>query len=636
MRDYGIDPVVWGGAAECAHEWGDEQPAVKPGQVPDRKSGNTAIADGQRQSRGCWCVKCGAWLGSLGSEPTPDLFVANMVEVFRGVWRVLRDDGVCVVNMGDCYDAGTRSTRDYSPNVKHGYWNNPNIDQRVSGGLKPKDLLGMPWRVALALQADGWVLRSAIPWMKRAPMPESCVDRPTTAHEMVFLLTKATWKGRDAGSFVRISDADARWLALLFDTEGNVSVKKYKRPDMEAAYGCQVAFANTSRELIERARSIVGAGSVAVRPGKNSPVYYWQLAHRKAADLLRRIYPFLIVKQRQARVAIHIQDTLAGSERDRRSKEGRLRGRCRDDDYTEELERCWAAMKELNHFGTPDISWAPEPPTGRWEPNRYFWDGYAVRKTHKTIGDNAAHAFGPKAQADGRGARATQGNAHSFHAAGRNLRTTDISRDVAAEALVFWQRADKALRTGGVVTDEDGEFLSITTASEGLKAAHFATYPRALVRPFVMAGTSERGCCAECGAPWERVVEKSGGTLGSSWHDHADDGYAGMSQYDPSKQAGGVGQATDASGSKYSVNATGWRPTCTCDAGEPVPCTVLDPFFGAGTTGLVAQELGRRFIGCEIKAEYAEIAVNRLRAGGDEKLMGEFVAAEKNGQGVLL
>jgi len=76
-------------------------------------------------------------------------------------------------------------------------------------------------------------------------------------------------------------------------------------------------------------------------------------------------------------------------------------------------------------------------------------------------------------------------------------------------------------------------------------------------------------------------------------------------------------------------------PSCTCDAGEPVPCQVLDPFFGSGTVGLVAQQLGRRFIGCEIKEAYTEIAVRRLRAGGDQKLMAEFAGAEKAKQEVL-
>src|SRR6202000_3151561 len=122
---------------------------------------------------------------------SPDEFVAEMVGVFREVRRVLRDDGTLWLNLGDSYESGTRATRDYSKTTKHGYWNNPVINLRVSGGQKPKDLLGIPWMVAFALRADGWYLRSDIIWAKPNPMPESVTDRPTSSHEHVFLLTKS-------------------------------------------------------------------------------------------------------------------------------------------------------------------------------------------------------------------------------------------------------------------------------------------------------------------------------------------------------------------------------------------------------------------------------------------------------------
>jgi len=107
------------------------------------------------------------WRGQLGCEPTPDLYVEHMVAVFREVWRVLRDDGTLWVNLGDCYASSG------------------------GGGLKAKDLVGIPWRVAFALREDGWYLRRDIIWAKPNPMPESIKDRPTTAHEYVFLFSKA-------------------------------------------------------------------------------------------------------------------------------------------------------------------------------------------------------------------------------------------------------------------------------------------------------------------------------------------------------------------------------------------------------------------------------------------------------------
>lgn len=186
------------------------------------------------------------WVGCLGLEPTPDLFVAHMVEVFAEVRRVLRPDGTCWVNLGDCYASGagkvgespgggeqgarwrgdvdrirddkrgyrgdrlangrgehsgevqrkkTRATRDGSHAGKHtgmaalGPMTQPN--RMPTPGLKPKDLVGIPWRVAFALQATGWWLRADIIWAKPNPMPESVRDRPTKSHEYLFLLSKS-------------------------------------------------------------------------------------------------------------------------------------------------------------------------------------------------------------------------------------------------------------------------------------------------------------------------------------------------------------------------------------------------------------------------------------------------------------
>jgi DNA modification methylase len=131
--------------------------------------------------------------GQIGLESTPEAYVARMVEVFREVRRVLRDDGTCWVNLGDSYYAGGWECRRANA-VGNG---SMPPESRKSGiaskidGLKVKDLVGIPWRVAFALQADGWWLRQDIIWHKPNPMPESVTDRCTKAHEYVFLLTKS-------------------------------------------------------------------------------------------------------------------------------------------------------------------------------------------------------------------------------------------------------------------------------------------------------------------------------------------------------------------------------------------------------------------------------------------------------------
>lgn len=152
----------------------------------------------------------------IGLEPTPDAYVAEMVSVFREVRRVLADDGVLWLNLGDSYaGSGKGGNPADSPHQKQrtnsgsltviGNTAREAANTRGPGddrlfGAKPKDLLGIPWRVAFALQADGWYLRADIIWHKPNPMPESVTDRPTKAHEYVFLLTKSARYFYDAAA----------------------------------------------------------------------------------------------------------------------------------------------------------------------------------------------------------------------------------------------------------------------------------------------------------------------------------------------------------------------------------------------------------------------------------------------------
>jgi len=133
--------------------------------------------------------------GQMGLEETPDAYVASMVELFREVWRVLADDGTLWLNLGDSYAGGGGGNYNKTGVSQAGGQHITNVRNRSSWlesvGAKPKDLLGIPWRVAFALQADGWYLRSDIIWHKPNPMPESVTDRPTKSHEYLFLLTKS-------------------------------------------------------------------------------------------------------------------------------------------------------------------------------------------------------------------------------------------------------------------------------------------------------------------------------------------------------------------------------------------------------------------------------------------------------------
>jgi DNA modification methylase len=137
------------------------------------------------------------WVGELGAEPTPDEFVSHLVDIFREVRRVLKNEGTLWLNMGDSY-AGRggmqgipEGHRSISMNHREKYQMEEDPKRNAGAfGLKKKDLVGIPWKAAFALQADGWFLRSDIIWSKPNPMPESVTDRPTRAHEYVFLLSK--------------------------------------------------------------------------------------------------------------------------------------------------------------------------------------------------------------------------------------------------------------------------------------------------------------------------------------------------------------------------------------------------------------------------------------------------------------
>jgi DNA modification methylase len=342
------------------------------------------------------------------------------VQIFREVRRVLRPDGTLWLNIGDTYSA-------QQINKMKDVWTGIVPERKT--GLPEKNLCGIPFRLALALQADGWWLRSDIIWAKPNPMPEPCTDRPTRSHEYIFLLTK-------------------------------------------------------------------------------SAKYFWDQA---------------AVRENNSQGAI-------------------------------------------KRFGkNPSIS----------------------VNNRKYEGIQSLAALGSKTPV--------------WFSNGRNLRSV-------------W-----------------------TIVTQPFPGAHFATFPTKIVEICIKAGTSEKGCCPQCSAPWERVVEKKGGTIGKSWHPHVADKIEGQSQKGI-YPGGGLEASKDKNGNYYLINFLGWRPTCKCgkskqppdirrhpDSGgggiweidyepEPIPCTVLDPFSGSGTTLLVAAKMGRQAIGCELSADYVEMSRQRLQA----------------------
>lgn len=224
LRRYDAPDAVWGDHEWCPHPfgWAEESHRGTTGGKSEKQMSNRGSFVGETyegsrrwqhegtsrdESPEQWtklaitsgtCPTCGAWKGQLGLEPTPELFVEHTLEWLRAVRRVLRPDGVCWLNIGDGY--ASSKLKEYG---SRGYddpgWSNES-SRKPPPGLKAKDLVLMPERIALAAQADGWWIRKRIVWSKPNAMPESATDRPTSAHETIWMLTKAKsyWYDQEA------------------------------------------------------------------------------------------------------------------------------------------------------------------------------------------------------------------------------------------------------------------------------------------------------------------------------------------------------------------------------------------------------------------------------------------------------
>lgn len=216
-----------------------------------------------------WGLRDYGIAGQLGLEPTPEEYIEKMVLIFRELRRALREDGTLWLNLGDSYNGypgngGRPQTIDKLQNDK--YVKRPSGYGLATIALKPKDLVGIPWRVALALQADGWYLRSDIIWSKPNPMPESVTDRPTKAHEYLFLLTK------EARYFY-----DAEAIRETQNWNGQSGLKNY-------------------RLYAENGRVDEGMNSNGVNPAGRNKRTVWEIATQPYPEAHFATYPEALVE----------------------------------------------------------------------------------------------------------------------------------------------------------------------------------------------------------------------------------------------------------------------------------------------------------------------------------------------------
>lgn len=182
LRDYQSEPAIWGGDAECEHDWHEHIESARGGVGKNANVG--ANRDGVANNRGHptvtqYCHKCGAWKGQLGLEPTPFEYIEHLLMIFDEVKRVLKPTGACWVNIGDTYNG-----------AKNGKVSTDTFHKETVEGIGKKSLVQIPSRFAIGMTDHGWILRNEIIWHKPNVMPQSMKDRFTVDFEKMYFFTK--------------------------------------------------------------------------------------------------------------------------------------------------------------------------------------------------------------------------------------------------------------------------------------------------------------------------------------------------------------------------------------------------------------------------------------------------------------
>lgn len=196
LRNYKTEPIIFDGATECDHVWGEDIVKKQSGGT-NNKIGNNCDDRIHYESKTNFCSLCGAWLGQLGLEPTPKLYLNHLLDFFDVVKLKLKDEGNCFVNLGDTYWGGGNASGHTEDTKQFGTSNTLGksyVTKPVAIGkhpvLKAKSLVMIPERFAWGMIERGWILRNSIIWYKRNHMPESVTDRWTKAHEVIYFFTK--------------------------------------------------------------------------------------------------------------------------------------------------------------------------------------------------------------------------------------------------------------------------------------------------------------------------------------------------------------------------------------------------------------------------------------------------------------
>lgn len=479
--------------------------------------------------------------GQIGLELTPDAYVAELVGIFAQVRRVLRDDGTLWLNLGDSYagswGAQSRRVTDSDEASWHGSQikNHPKRAAHTgtirAAGVKPKDLYGIPWRVAFALQADGWYLRSDVIWAKPNPIPESVTDRPTSAHEHIFLLAKSERYFFDAAAVKESSVSD--------HDSGN----GYSRPEQVSRGGR----GQSQGWTVQPTRNIRNVWTVATQPFAEA--HFATFPPALIEPCVKAGCPEFTCSECGTALDSHIKLAI------RSSTNGNILRPLRDRLPEASIKESADALLQQEVYGRSE---GDPPHSGAVPLVRAARDAGSPQSATELLQQDMRVAL------DSEEPQNEQGAVHHIQG---------LRGDLSAGSP---ERVEGWLCDGASSRD----------------------------------GATPRSHAAENGDRASQERHSLGQPRRKSRRDGKD------SARQDAEDADGQNRLPALRRIDLSVQ------TCPCcganlaRVGAIVPGTVLDCFFGAGTTGLVADRLKRHCIGIELNPEYAEIARRRILKDG--------------------